>query len=264
MMKLNHRNSQSFSKKKGDDMAMNMCPGKRWWLLKNGKKLYYGGILSVFLYLILLVIVLPFLFRGLDFYSILAVVLGVMILAIIAVIYISSDFSNLYKAIEGLPAHFVIEDISLLRTEVIIEDGRARRYTVKFCRFWGGPELRHSEEDSESYEIWTPLRRSARYPETGLHYYADSEIKGTKLISFLPRIGSGTPSSSAVLDDNLRELVDLRYEDEVKTISSLKSVKLIKKQGEPILLAELTKNISSIHIEKTLNLLEMLIHEIEQ
>ncbi|MBU7017169.1 MAG: hypothetical protein HXS44_06635 [Theionarchaea archaeon] len=214
-----------------------MCPGKSWWLLKNGKKLYYGGILSVFLYLVLFVRLLPVLFRGLDFYSILALMLSVMILAIVAVIYISSDFSNLYKVIEGLPAHFVIEDISLLRMEVIIEDGRARRYTVKFCRFWGAPEFHHSKEDSESYEVWTPLRRSTRYPVGGLHYHADSEIKDTKLIWFLRRIGSWNPSSSAVLDGNLKEMADLRYKDEVKTISSLKSVKLIKKQGEPILLA---------------------------
>jgi hypothetical protein len=58
-------------------------------------------------------------------------------------------------------------------------------------------------------------------------------------------------------------LVDLRLEEEAKTISPLKFVKMVKKQGELILLAKLTKNISSTQIEKTLNLLEMLVHEIE-
>jgi hypothetical protein len=242
----------------------NRGPGKSWWLLKNGKKLYYGGIVSVFLYILLLMILLPLLLRGKEFSSVSALVLAVIFLGIVAVVYVSSDFQNLHKAVERLPAGFVIEDISLIRARVIIKDERARRYTVKFRRFWGETELRDFAEDPESYEIWTPLRRSVRYPENGLHDYTDSEIRGTKSISFLPRIGGRSkPSSSTVLDDNLINLVHLRYEDEARTISSLKSVKLIKKQGEPILLAKLTKNINRFQIEKVLDLLKTLMHEIE-
>ena len=116
-------------------MAMNMVPGKSWWLLKNGKILYYGGILSIFLYILLLIILFPYLFTGKDVSFVLVIVLAAIILAIVAVIYISSDYFNLYRAIERLP---------------------------------------------ESYEIWTPLRRSSRYLESSLHDYTDSEIKGMK------------------------------------------------------------------------------------
>ena len=244
-------------------MAMNMVPGKSWWLLKNGKILYYGGILSIFLYILLLIILFPLLFTGKDVSFVLVIVLAVIILAIVAVIYISSDYFNLYKAIERLPSNFVIEDIDLLRANVTLKDERARRYTVKFCRARGEPELRDFAEDPESYEIWTPLRRSSRYPESSLHDYADSEIKGMKLFSLLPRIGDWkTSSSSTVLDENLLKLVHLRYEDEARTISSLRFVKIVKKQGEPILLAKLTKNIDRFQIEKTLNLLKTLVQEI--
>jgi hypothetical protein len=244
-------------------MKKNMSPGKSLWLLKNGKILYYGGILSIFLYIPLMTL-LPLLFTGRDISSIFVIVLAVMFFAIIAIVIISSDYANLYKFFEKLPANFVIEDINLIYTKITMKDERARRYTVKFHRFWGEPNLRDFAENPEYYEIWTPLRRSLCYPESDLHDRTDSGIKAIILNFFVPHTRSrNTSSSSTVFDKNLMKLVHLRYENEARTISSLRFVKLVKKQGGPILLAKLTKDASDVQIDRTMNLLKTLLYQIE-
>jgi len=244
----------------GDDMAQNMSHRYKWWLLKNGKILYYSRIVSIFLFILLLIVLVPLLFAGKVISFTIAIVLVCMFSVIVVVVHISSDYRNLYRAIERLSENFSIKTINLIRAKVTIEDERARRYVIKFCRFWGEPDLQDFSEDPEHYEIWTPLRKSL-HPESSFH--TNSGIIAALLGFFLPHTKSWDTSSDTVLEENVKRLVHLRYENEAKAIPSLRVVKLAEKQGGSILLAMLTKSASSVQINKTMNLLKALVHEIE-
>lgn len=210
------------------------------WLLKNGKLLYYSGILSLVLFVIILPVLLVFLHEKGYTSSYILIASGLFVLVMVIFIYVSSDSANLSQVVR-LPPRFVIEGFNPVTKKVTIEDGRARIYVVKFHPFSGQPQLKDFSEEPEYYEVWTLLRRSPHYPEGFLYDCAKLKFFDENLKKWIP---------------NLRE--------KVGSIKSLQFVRIIKGHKELKLLAQLNKKTDSAQLTYLLNLLGELAREIER
>lgn len=201
------------------------------WLLKNGKLLYYSGILSFVLFVIILPVLLVFLHEKGYTSSYILIASGLFVLVMVILIYVSSDSAN-FSQVVRLPPRFVIEGFNPVTKKVTIRDERARIYVVKF-------QLEH-------YEVWTLLRRSPHCPEGFLYNCAR--------IKFI---------DENFFDENLKKWIP-NLREKVGSIKSLRFVRIIKGRKELKLLAYLNKKTDSTQLTYLLNLLGELAHEIER
>lgn len=228
--------------RKGDDMIGNVVSGKKWWLLKNGKILYYGGILSLLVYsLILFPTLLVLLYGKTNFPSVILIVLFSLVFVFVIIVIFSSKYPNLYKVVEKLPPRLVVEDFDPIRAKVTVKDEKSRRYHIKFYHFLGEPELEHCQ-------VWTPLKKSLRYPESSLY--------DRKAAIFYFR------SFPSVFDETVRRLIP-RNTGKIKNTSCVQFVGVAKERGEPVLVAIVSKKADSAEMNRVLNLLRTIVYEIE-
>lgn len=169
-------------------MAKNMS-SKKLWLLKNGRILYYGGTLSLVLYVILLPKLLLFLYEKRIYNTdTLLIVLLLFVFVMVIIIHVSSDAANVSEVVKKLPATFVIEDFGLIRKNVTIRDEETRIYSIKFHKLRGKPDIYGRREDREYYTVWTPLRRSPHLPEGDLFNRTKLMFFDETLREWVPRL----------------------------------------------------------------------------
>lgn len=238
---------------------MTSTASAKFWLLKYGRVLYYGGILFLFLYIVLLIILLPLLFEGKDISSHVVIALASLVFVIILIIHSSFGYVSLSKVVRKLPAWFVIEDFDPVRMEVTIKDEKVRTYVIKFYRFLREPDIHDFMEDPEYYEVWTPIRRPSRYPKGDLYHRRD--LRDFRLSSTL--FDEKLRELSPHVSDELAKGLIPHIEEQAKAIPSLQFVRVVPGFEEPKLLAKLTKKADSAQMKQTLLLLRMLAREIE-
>ncbi len=181
---------------------------KRIWMLKYGKIIQYGEVLSVLLCIILMVKL--FLNRSSHFFF------ATLILTFVFVIltYASSSYASLYKVVEKLPAPFVV-NFDPLRTRVTVTDEKARVYMI----------LHHERETEnypghpEYYQVWTPLSMSSHNVLKNLP--KRWEFLWAFLSPFVP---------SMLFNGQLKEVMS-HSGREVKPISSLRAVGFVRERG---------------------------------
>lgn len=228
--------------RKGDDMIGNVVSGKKWWLLKNGKTLYYGGILSLLVYsLILFPTLLVLLYGKTNFPSVILIVLFSLVFVFVIIVIFSSNYPSLYRVVEKLPPRIVVEDFDPIRMKVTVKDDKSRRYHIKFYRFLGEANLDHCQ-------VWTPLKKSLRYPESSL-YDREAALFYFHLFPL-------------VFDETVRRLIHRRIE-EIEDTSCVQFVGVAKERGEPVLVAVVSKKADSAQMNRVLNLLRTIVYEIE-
>lgn len=225
----------------GDGMMMSST--KKWWLLKNGKILYYGGTLSFVVYVILLPVLLLYLYGKVEMPSVVLCVAALLILVFLLTIHFGYGYVCLYKVIGKLPPQLVVEDFHPVRGTITLKDERARRFHIMFRRFWG-----KSEKEPERYEVWTPLRRSTRYPEDSL--------RGFWWVRYYFR------PVSTVFDENVSRLIP-HVIKKVKVSSYVTFIGLARERGNPVLFAMVSKKADSATMNRVITLLGTLRPEIE-